>query len=117
MTRTFNGGSLHGKIVNLTANITVKTHDGGEIKPSGCAKVNAENRAFTILNDISISKRVIRDIQGLPVPSEKTFYIVSDYVVAAAHAIGRTTDDLLVPTMVTTDENGIVSASGLRLAD
>ncbi len=38
------------------------------------------------------------ELHGLPDPKEGTMYLVDQEVVEAARAVGRTTDDLLVPS-------------------
>jgi len=58
------------------------------------------------LPQVEIVKSTFGQPEGLPEPSEGTYYIVSLLTATAAKASGRTTSDLLMPAGIVRDAEG-----------
>jgi hypothetical protein len=110
-------------IVNLTPHsITVKdcTSPSGEVLPWVCPPSGAIARAIEHstpaepIDGIPTTTTTFGVVEGLPPPSEGTYYILSSLAADAAYRTGRPTEDLLVPGQQIRDEAGkIVGCASL----
>lgn len=104
-------------VVNLTPHaITVRVgQDQVTFKPSGAvARVSTNQTPVGNVNGIPVVKQVFGEIQNLPQPTGDTIYIVSQIVLSAAQAMGRT--DCMAPNTsnaIRNDDGQIVAVPGL----
>jgi hypothetical protein len=104
------------KIINLTPHAIVMhtpTPTGGSVSvtllPSGTLARAAEHtRPAGPIDGIPTTRVSFGSVDGLPPPSDDTYYVVSALAADAAHRAGRITSDLLVPGQQSRDEQGRV---------
>lgn len=98
------------KIVNLTPHTISVFNEDGTIKavfPSeGIARASQTAEHIGEINGIELVSMRFGQTDGLPVPTEGTYYIVSVVTANAARAEGRTTNDLIITTDPVRDADG-----------
>lgn len=100
-------------LVNLTPHdIIIQLEDSKVVIPASgtVARVATTERDAGMINGIPVVTQVFGDIVGLPDPAPNTKYIVSQIVLAAAKAAGRT--DCLAPNTAKAirDDQGRITA-------
>jgi hypothetical protein len=100
-------------IINLTPHaITIRASSGAvlvEIPPSGSiARVEEEIIPERPIGAVRTTRTAPRAISGLPDPQPDHWYVVSQVTADGADALGRRTDDLLIPGQQTRDAAGRV---------
>lgn len=97
-------------IKNLTPHaVCVLGEDGSTLKvfPSdGVARASQSNEIVGYIDNIPIVKAVFGEVVNLPEPEYNTLLIVSIITIGAAHAQGRSTNDLIIASNPVRDDSG-----------